>query len=55
MRKLAVFNHVTLDGYFVDGTGGMNWAHAERRVEWVCGRECGWRRPAPVRQDYLSL
>lgn len=27
MRKLLVFNHVTLDGYFVDGNGGMSWAH----------------------------
>jgi dihydrofolate reductase len=26
MSKLIVFNHVTLDGYFVDGSGGMNWA-----------------------------
>jgi dihydrofolate reductase len=27
MRKLAVFNHVTLDGYFVDRNGDMSWAH----------------------------
>ena len=27
MRKLIVFNHVTLDGYFVDGHGDMSWAH----------------------------
>jgi len=26
MRKLIVFNHVTLDGYFVDGRGSMSWA-----------------------------
>lgn len=26
MRKLIVFNHVTLDGYFVDANGGFNWA-----------------------------
>ncbi len=27
MRKLAVFNHVTLDGYFADASGEMSWAH----------------------------
>jgi len=27
MRKLIVFNHVSLDGYFVDGDGGMSWAY----------------------------
>ena len=26
MRTLIVFNHVTLDGYFVDANGGFNWA-----------------------------
>lgn len=27
MRKLLVFNHVSLDGYFVDRRGDMSWAH----------------------------
>jgi dihydrofolate reductase len=27
MRKLVVFNHVTLDGYFTDAKGDMSWAH----------------------------
>jgi dihydrofolate reductase len=27
MRKLIVFNNVTLDGYFVDTNGDMSWAH----------------------------
>jgi dihydrofolate reductase len=27
MRKLIVFNHVTLDGYFVGDNGDMSWAH----------------------------
>lgn len=27
MRKLVVFNHVSLDGYFVDEQGEMRWAH----------------------------
>jgi dihydrofolate reductase len=26
MRKLIVFNHITLDGYFVDANGQMSWA-----------------------------
>jgi dihydrofolate reductase len=26
MRKLIVFNHVTLDGHFVDANGGFSWA-----------------------------
>jgi dihydrofolate reductase len=26
MRKLIVFNHITLNGYFVDGNGQFNWA-----------------------------
>lgn len=28
MRKLRVFNHVSLDGYFADENGDMSWAHA---------------------------
>ncbi len=27
MRKLIVFNHVSLDGYFQDAKGDMSWAH----------------------------
>ena len=27
MRQLVVFNSVSVDGYFVDGTGDMSWAH----------------------------
>jgi dihydrofolate reductase len=29
MRKLTVFNHVSLDGYFKDANGDMSWAHAQ--------------------------
>ncbi len=28
MRKLIVFNHVSLDGYIQDARGDMRWAHA---------------------------
>ena len=35
MRKLAVFNHVTLDGYFVDAHGDMRWAYrSQADPEW---------------------
>lgn len=27
MQKLSVFNHISLDGYFVDAAGSMKWAH----------------------------
>lgn len=33
MRKIIVFNHVTLDGYFVDINGDMSWAH-KNDAEW---------------------
>jgi dihydrofolate reductase len=29
MRKLIVFNQASLDGYFVDATGDMSWAHKD--------------------------
>jgi dihydrofolate reductase len=35
MRKLIVFNHVSLDGYFVDENGGMSWAKSDHKdAEW---------------------
>jgi dihydrofolate reductase len=30
MRKLAVFNMISLDGYFVDANGDMSWAYSDR-------------------------
>jgi dihydrofolate reductase len=33
MRKLIVFNIVSLDGFFVDGKGDMSWAH-KNDAEW---------------------
>jgi dihydrofolate reductase len=33
MRKLIVFNNVSLDGYFVDAEGDMSWAHRQD-AEW---------------------
>jgi dihydrofolate reductase len=34
MRKVVVFNHVSLDGYFVDNKGDMSWAHRANDAEW---------------------
>ena len=35
MRKLVVFSHLTLDGYFTDHSGSMSWAHREKPdAEW---------------------
>jgi dihydrofolate reductase len=35
MPKLIVFNHVSLDGYFVDSQGSMQWAKADSNdSEW---------------------
>jgi dihydrofolate reductase len=35
MRKLIVFNHVSLDGYFVDADGSMSWAKmVDHDAEW---------------------
>jgi dihydrofolate reductase len=33
MRKIRVFDHVSIDGYFTDATGGMSWAH-KHDEEW---------------------
>ncbi len=45
MRKLIVFNHVSLDGYFVDANGDMSWAKASHQdAEWdafVAGNASG--------------
>jgi len=45
MRQLVVFNHVTLDGYFVDMNGDMSWAKADHQdAEWnafVAGNASG--------------
>jgi dihydrofolate reductase len=35
MRKLVVFETLSLDGYFTDGNGDMSWAHADPTdAEW---------------------
>ena len=34
MRKLLVFNSVSIDGYFTDKKGDMSWAHRASDPEW---------------------
>ncbi len=41
MRKLRVFESISVDGYFADASGGMQWAHAAQPdpefAAWVAG------------------
>ena len=45
MRKLCVFESISVDGYFCDAGGGMSWAHAGRDdaefAAWVSGNASG--------------
>jgi len=34
MRRLSVFNNVSLDGYFTDSNNDMSWAHKNADEEW---------------------
>lgn len=34
MRKLMVFNNISLDGYFTDANSDMSWAHENADEEW---------------------
>jgi hypothetical protein len=34
MRRLIVFNQISLDGTFVDQNDDMSWAHNANKVEW---------------------
>jgi dihydrofolate reductase len=34
MRKLTVFNSISLDGYFTDKNNDMSWAHKQADAEW---------------------
>jgi dihydrofolate reductase len=47
MRKLVVFNHVTLDGYFVDMNGDMSWAH-KNDAEWKAFAEGNAKGDGPL-------
>ena len=34
MRRIMVFNNITLDGYFTDANNDMSWAHKSADEEW---------------------
>src|SRR5688572_23705499 len=34
MRKLTVFNSISVDGYFTDAKGDISWAHEQSDAEW---------------------
>ena len=56
MQKLTVFNHVSLDGYFVDAGGGLSWAHAgmlDPELECLRRRKRNGRWDARVRPCHL--
>ena len=46
MRKLRVFESISVDGYFTDANGDMSWAHA--------GREREFGRRTAIRAQDLS-
>lgn len=53
MRRLVVFNNVSLDGYFVDANGDISWAH-KQDPEWssfVSENASGTAVLAEVRHD----
>ena len=55
MRKLIVFNQVSLDGYFTDVDGDMSWAH-KQDAEWnafVAENARSGGELAIVRRNYL--
>ena len=45
MRKIIVFNHITLDGYFVGENGDSSWAHKNNEdpeyAKWQAGNARG--------------
>jgi len=45
MRKIIVFNHITLDGYFVGDNGDSSWAHKNNEdpeyAKWQAGNAKG--------------
>jgi hypothetical protein len=65
MRRLAVFNQVTLDGYFTDRNGDMSWAHKnaghgradEQRAEVVFSRtmdKASWKNTKLVKSGMVG-
>jgi len=58
MRKLSVFNQVSVDGYFKTSSGDPGLGAPERRRSGVQGfhrGQCRWWRHAGLRQDDLRM
>jgi len=54
MRKLIVFNSISLDGYFVDLKGDMSWAHnSSAEFDAFVEENAKGGRRAPVREENL--
>ena len=56
MRKLIVFNHVSLDGYFVDANDSMSWAKTRKDdAEWnaFVAQNASGEGPLAVRAEDL--
>jgi len=54
MRKVIVFNQVSLDGFFVDAQGDMSWAHKQdpEWLEFVNGNASGGGEAIYGRETY---
>jgi dihydrofolate reductase len=59
MRKLRVFESISIDGYFTDRGGDMNWAHAGREdaefADWVSGNASSGRELLFGRKTYQMM
>jgi dihydrofolate reductase len=59
MRKLRVFESISVDGYFCDAAGGMSWAHAGREdaefAAWVGGNASGGAELLFGRKTYQMM
>lgn len=47
MRKLSMFNNISLDGFFTDAKNDMSWAHREADAETADFAAGNARRAAP--------
>lgn len=60
MRRLSVFETVSVDGYFTDANNDMSWAHAgEADVEWneyVSGnvKRAEWKNTTLIKDDLVG-
>ena len=59
MRRLRVFESISVDGYFCDAGGGMDWAHAGRDdaefAAWVGGNASGGGELLLGRKTYQMM